>query len=144
MKVVRAVGVVEAPGIEAEQLWLDRSRWASWLEGFSHLVTLDDGWPVDGRRVYDGPRGRVLEKILRHTAGSGYAATIEDARMTGVITVTFETDNVRTRITVELDVEPKEQLAPGRRWWLRRKLREEWETSLRRFGYELAAERRAV
>jgi hypothetical protein len=141
MKLVRAVVVVEAPGIEAEQLWYDSSRWASWLDGFSHLVTLDDGWPVDGRRVYDGPRGRVLEKILRSTAGSGYSATIEDSRMTGVVNVRFETDNVRTRITVELDVEPKEKLAPGQRWWLRRKLREEWQRSLRRLGYELAADR---
>jgi hypothetical protein len=141
VKLVRAVGVVEAPGIEAEQLWYDPSRWASWLDGFSYLVSLDKGWPVDGRRVYDGPRGRVLEKVLRHTAGSGIASTIEDSRMSGVMTVTFETDNVRTRITVELDVEPKEKLAPGRRWWLRRKLREQWQTSLRRLGYELAADR---
>jgi hypothetical protein len=141
MRLVQAVGVIEAPGVEVEQLWFDSSRWASWLEGFSHLVTLDDGWPVDGRRVYDGARGRVLEKILRYTAGSGYSATVEDSRMSGVITVTFETDNVRTRITVELDVEPKEKLAPGPRWWLRRKLREEWLLSLRRLGYELAADR---
>jgi hypothetical protein len=141
VKLVQVVGVVEAPGIEVEQLWFDPSRWASWLEGFSHLVLLEDGWPVDGRRVYDGARGRVLEKILRYEAGSGLSSTIEDTRMTGIISVRFETDNVRTRITVELDVEPKDKLAPGPRWWLRRKLREQWQLSLRRFGYELAAER---
>jgi hypothetical protein len=141
VKPVQAVGVVEAPGIEVEQLWYDRSRWASWLAGFAHLVTLDDGWPVDGRRVYDGPRGRVLEKILRYEAGAGMSSTIEDSRITGVISVRFETDNVRTRITVELDVEPKEKLAPGPRWWLRRKLREQWQLSLQRFAYELAADR---
>jgi len=141
VKPVRSVTVVEAPGIEAEQLWLDPSRWASWLQGFSHLVSLDDGWPVEGRRVYDGPRGRVLERIMRYTAGSGYSATIEDARMTGVINVAFESDNVRTRITVELDVEPKEKLAPGPRWWMRRKLGQEWALTLQRFAYELAAER---
>ena len=38
--------------------------------------------------------------------------------------MTFETDNVRTRITFELEAEPKEKLPPGRRWWLRRKLGE--------------------
>jgi len=141
VKPVRAVTVVEAPGIEAEQLWFDPSRWASWLQGFSHLVSLDEGWPVDGRRIYDGPRGRVLERMMRYTAGSGYSATIEDSRMSGVINVAFETDNVRTRITVELDVEPKEKLAPGPRWWLRRKLGQEWTLTLQRFAYELAAER---
>ena len=141
MKPVRSVTVVEAPGIEAEQLWFDPSRWASWLQGFAHLVSLDDGWPVDGRRIYDGPRGRVQEQIMRYTAGSGYSSTIEDPHVSGVINVTFETDNVRTRITVELDVEPKEKLAPGRRWWLRRKLGQEWALTLQRFAYELAAER---
>jgi hypothetical protein len=58
-----------------------------------------------------------------------------------VVRVTFETDNVRTRITLELDVSPKEKLAPGRRWWLRRKLGESLARTLRRFSYELAAER---
>ena len=56
--------------------------------------------------------------------------------------VRFETDNVRTRITVELDVEPKEKLPPGRRWWLRRKLGESLALTLQRFSYELAADRR--
>jgi hypothetical protein len=142
VKPVRSAVVVEAPGIEAEQLWFDRSRWASWIDGFSHLVSLDEGWPVDGRRIYDGARGRVLEKVLSYAAGSAFVSTIEDARVSGVVRVTFETDNVRTRITLELDVTPKEQLAPGRRWWLRRKLGEELTSTLRRFSYELAAERR--
>jgi hypothetical protein len=141
VKPVRSVAVVEAPGVEVEQLWLDRSRWASWIDGFSHLVSLDDGWPVDGRRVYDGSRGRVLEKVMVYVAGARLSSTIEDARMTGVMNVTFESDNVRTRITLELDVVPKERLAPGPRWWLRRKLGEELALTLRRFAYELAGER---
>jgi hypothetical protein len=48
---------------------------------------------------------------------------------------------VRTRITWSLDVEPKQKLAPGPRWWLRRRYRESLQRSLVRFGYELAAER---
>jgi hypothetical protein len=141
VKAVSAAIVVEAPGIAAEQLWYDRSRWASWLDGFAHLVRLDDEWPLAGaRRVYDGSGGRVMERVSRYAAGSGQWCTIEDARMAGVVRVAFETDNVRTRVTVELDVEPKEKLAPGPRWWLRRKLRERLERSLRRFSYELAAE----
>jgi len=45
------------------------------------------------------------------------------------------------RITVELDLEPKEKLAPGRRWWLRRKLGESLSLTLQRFSYEFAADR---
>ena len=142
MKLVQAVRVVEAPGIEVEQLWFDKTRWASWVDGLSHLVTLEEGWPLVGeRRVYDGPGGRVVERVIAYSAGAEHASTFEDSRVSGVKRVRFETDNVRTRITMELDVEPKEKLAPGRRWWLRRKLRESMALTLQRFSYELAAER---
>ena len=66
------------------------------------------------------------------------------SRMSQVIgeqRVRFESDGVRTRITLELEVEPKEKLAPARRWWLRRKLRESLRRTLTRFSYELAADR---
>jgi hypothetical protein len=142
VKLVTAARVVEAPGIEVEQLWFDKSRWASWIDGFSYLVTLEEGWPLVGeRRVYDGSGGRVLERVITYSAGSEHASTLENSRVTGIVRVRFETDNVRTRITLELDVEPKESLAPGRRWWLRRKLGESLALTLQRFSYELAADR---
>ena len=141
MKVIRAVAVVEGPGLEVEQLWYDKTRWPAWVDGFTNLARLDDGWPLDGsRRVYDAARGRIRETVSRYIAGDSIVATIEDERVSGVSRVRFETDNVRTRITWELDVEPKEKLAPGRRWWLRRGMRQSMERSLQRFGYELAAE----
>jgi hypothetical protein len=134
--------VVEGPGVEVEQLWFDKTRWASWIDGFSFLAVLDEGWPLVGeRRAYDGSRGRVLERVIEYSAGSSHASTFEDSRVTGVVRVRFETDNVRTRITLELDVSPKEKLAPGRRWWLRRKLGESLAVTLQRFSYELAADR---
>jgi hypothetical protein len=141
VKVVRAVAVVEGPGLVVEQLWYDRTRWASWVDGFTNLARLDDEWPLAGaRRVYDAASGRVMENVTRYVAGSSQFSTIENERITGVSRVTFESDNVRTRITWELDVEPKEKLAPGPRWWLRRKMRQSLERSLVRFEYELAAE----
>ena len=142
MKPVRAVAVVEAPGIEAEQLWFDPSRWASWLQGFSHLVSLDDGWPVDGRRIYDGPRragagaDHALHRRLRVLRDDrGLAHVRRDQRAASRPTTCARGSRV------ELDVEPKEKLAPGPRWWLRRKLGQEWALTLQRFAYELAAER---
>ena len=45
--------VVESSGIEVEQLWHDRTRWASWIDGFTHLEKLEGEWPLEGtRRVY--------------------------------------------------------------------------------------------
>ena len=141
MKLVAAVAVVEGPGLEVEQLWHDRSRWASWIDGFRNLARLDDHWPLEGsRRVYDAAHGRVAEVVTRYVAGDVVVSTVEDQRTTGVARVVFETDGVRTRITWSLDLEPKEKLAPGPRWWLRRRYRQSLERSLRRFGYELAAE----
>jgi hypothetical protein len=139
---VRAEVVVEAPGIEAEQLWHDPSRWASWIDGFQHLSKLADDWPLAGARRVWGSRERfVSETVSRYDAGDRLVTHLEDERISGIQRVTFETDGVRTRVTVVLDVSPKEKLAPGQRWWLRRKLRQSLQRTLLRFTYELAAER---
>lgn len=144
-KPVRAVKVVEAPGIEAEQLWHDRSRWASWIDGFAHLDKLEGDWPLEGsRRVWTTPpggRGLIAERVLKHEAGSGLTMMVEDERITAIQRVQFETDGVRTRITIEIEPEHKQKTPPGPRWWMRRKLGESLERSLQRFAYELAADR---
>lgn len=146
MKAVRAAIVVEAPGIEAEQLWHDRSRWASWIDGFAHLEKLEGEWPeVGARRVYSthvAGRALVSEKVMRLTAGDGMTLIVEDERVTATQAVRFETDGVRTRITVEVEAQPKEKMPPGQRWWWRRKRGESLARTLQRFSYELAADRR--
>jgi len=82
-----------------------------------------------------------MERATAYTAGDGQDLVFEDERVRGEQQVVFETDGARTRITVTFEFETKEKLAPARRWWLRRKLRQGWERSLTRFSYELAAER---
>lgn len=145
MRVVRAVIVDQAPGVEAEQLWHDRSRWASWIDGFGHLEKLEGEWPLDGaRRVYSSRitgRALVSERVMKYTAGDGLLLMVEDERVTATQRVHFETDGVRTRITVEVEAEPKEKMPPGRRWWWRRKRGESLQRTLQRFSYELAADR---
>lgn len=137
--------VVEGPGVEVEQLWHDRSRWASWIDGFGHLEKLEGEWPLEGaRRVYSSRipgRALVSERIRRYAAGDGITLITEDERTTAVQRVRFETDGVRTRITVEVEAEPKEKMPPGRRWWWRRKRAESLQRTLRRFAIELAADR---
>jgi hypothetical protein len=137
--------VVEGPGIEVEQLWYDRSRWASWLDAFASLQQLGPEWPLEGaRRVWvtrPGGRGLIMERVTAYAAGDGQTLAFEDERVRGEQAVRFETDNVRTRVTVTFSFETKTYLAPARKWWLRRQLRLGWERSLARFSYELAAER---
>jgi hypothetical protein len=137
--------VVEGPGIEVEQLWYDQARWASWIDGFAHLSKLEGAWPLAGsRRVWvtrPAGRGLISETVTAYTAGEGQTLAFEDERVAGVQRVRFETDGVRTRITVSLDLGTKSHLAPARRWWLRRQFRGGLERSLSRFSYELAAER---
>jgi hypothetical protein len=136
--------VVGAPGIEAEQLWHDRSRWASWIDGFAHLEKLEGEWPeVGARRVYSSKaagRALVSEKVMRFAAGDGLTLIVEDERITATEVVRFETDNVRTRITVEVEASPKEKMPLGQQWWWRRKRRESLGRTLQRFSYELAAD----
>jgi hypothetical protein len=144
LKAVRAVRVVEAPGIEAEQLWHDRSRWASWIDGFAHLEKLEGEWPeVGARRVYSSHvtgRALVSEKVTRFVAGDGLTLIVEDERVTATQVVRFETDGVRTRITVEVEASPKERMPLGQQWWWRRKRGESLARTLQRFAYELAAD----
>lgn len=142
---VSASIVVEGPGVEVEQLWHDRSRWASWIDGFAALRTLEPDWPLEGsRRVWvtrPNGRGLVSERVTSYVAGDGHTLAFEDEKVRGTERVRFETDGVRTRITVTLELDTKAYLAPARKWWLRRQFRGALERSLSRFSYELAAER---
>jgi hypothetical protein len=145
VRTVSASVVVEGPGIEVEQLWYDRSRWASWIDGFASLQKLDGGWPLEGsRRVWvtrPGGRGLIQERVTAYVAGDGQTLTFEDEKVSGRQRVRFETDGVRTRIAVSVEMDTKTHLAPARKWWLRRQFRGALQRSLSRFSYELAAER---
>jgi len=145
VRTVTVSTIVEGPGIEAEQLWYDRSRWPSWIAGFAALQKLGEEWPLEGaRRVWvTRPQGRGLisETVRSYVAGDGQALEFEDAKVRGVQRVRFESDGARTRVTVTLDLETKGRIPPARRWWLRRQFRGELERTLERFSYELAAER---
>ncbi len=92
MTTVRAARRVVLPPPEAEALWLDLSRWATFIEGFAHVETKDDSWPAEGSKlVWDslpGGRGRVTEKVTGR--GEGYLTTrlLEDS-LSGIQSVTF-------------------------------------------------------
>ena len=106
--------VVEGPGLEAEQLWYDRSRWASWIDGFASLQSSTTIGRSRARGASGSRRrgGRGLSGA-RHVLRGGRRAGARRSRTRGCAAmqrVRFETDGVRTRITVEL--RPRDQGVP--------------------------------
>jgi Polyketide cyclase / dehydrase and lipid transport len=147
---VKASIVVPGRAVEAEQLWYDRHRWPSWIDGFGKVVSLDDEWPQTGARLmWDAPaggggpylRGRVVERVTRYEPRLGHTLDWEDGLFMGVRRVTFEPGMEETKITLEVEPTPKLRVPPARLWWFRRKLKESLQRTLQRFSYELAAER---
>ncbi len=90
----RASASLRVPGLasEAEALWYDPVRWAAWIDGFGHVVELPDGWPAEGRLVWDstpGGRGRVAETVTAYEARGGQTLAVEDSRLRGTQRVAF-------------------------------------------------------
>ena len=146
----RASATVTVPGraVQAERVWYDPSRWASWIEGFGHVISLDDNWPRKGaRRLWDsrpGGRGRVSERVLAYEMRIGQTLAFEDARMEGTQRVTFEPqpDSVKITLSLEYRLKQRDLLAPFFNLLIvRRRESDSLRRTLRRFATELAAER---
>ena len=114
--VVRREIEVSASLAEVQALWFDHSRWASWVDGFGHLVEVRDPWPGDGGEIVwqSNPygRGRVDERVVSFAVGEGQEAEVEDDRMTARQVVGFAAasgavgaggDGGATRVTLEFD-----------------------------------------
>jgi hypothetical protein len=145
MRPVQASIVVRGRAFEAETLWYDRTRWASWIDGFGHVVSLDPEWPATGAALKwssrPGGAGLTLEKVVRYEPRLGQTLEIEDAKFTGTRRVIFEPGLEETKITLEVSLEPKARLAPWDRLLLRRRLGDSLRRTLSRFSVELAAEK---
>jgi polyketide cyclase/dehydrase/lipid transport protein len=145
---VKASVTVPGRAAQAESVWYDRSRWASWIDGFGHLAALEGPWPQAGaRRVWDSPpggRGRVVERVERYESRVGQVLRVEDERLEGTQEVRFEPSPDSVKITLSLDYALKERslLTPLQDLvTVRRPLGESLRRTVRRFASELAAER---
>ena len=145
MRPVQASIVVRGRAFEAETLWYDRTRWASWIDGFGHVLSLDPEWPATGSTLKwnsrPGGSGLTLERVVRYEPRLGQTLEIEDATFTGTRRVIFEPGLEETKITLEVSLQAKERLAPWDRLLLRRRLGDSLRRTLSRFSVELAAER---
>jgi len=91
----RARASVDLPArlSEAEALWYDVARWASFVDGFAHLAKQEGDWHRRGARLIwdstpDG-RGRVIERVTAYEVRSGQTVEVEDPKLIGTQTVTF-------------------------------------------------------
>jgi hypothetical protein len=143
----RATATVTVPGrtAEAEQLWYDPRRWPSWVDGFGHVVRLDeDTWPEPpARLVWDskpGGRGRVLEQVTDYEQRTGQTLQVEDERLRGTQTVAFTPSDDNTRVTLTLEYQLKSQktpLTPLIDWlFIRRSINDSLRRTLHRFARE--------
>jgi Polyketide cyclase / dehydrase and lipid transport len=145
----RAVATVTVPGrvADAEEPWYDKHRWAAWVDGFGHVVKLEGEWPQPGARLlWDSPpkgRGRVVERAIAYEPRVGHTLEVEDERLEGTQTVTFEPVGEEVRITLALDYELKRRqpLTPLiDLLFIRRALRASLTRTLTRFAHERRAE----
>jgi hypothetical protein len=130
---------------EAEALWLDPVRWASWIDGFAHVQTMDEHWPEPGTRMrwISLPRGRGLveERVIGRRPGESLTLAVEDEKLAGTQTVTFVPGDGDVRVLLELEYELK-AATPGivDRFFVGRALRDSLGRTVRRFGTERRAE----
>ena len=141
----RARATQSVPGLasDAEALWYDPQRWPAWVDGFGHSVKLEGEWPGAGARsVWDSKprgRGRVVERVTAYEARAGQTLEVEDEKLRGTQTVTFEPGAGDVEVALELEYELKSSsvMTPlTDALFVRRALRDSLKRSLTRFARE--------
>jgi hypothetical protein len=156
MPLVRETRTVPLPVERTAELWIDLSRWATFIEGFAHVVDVDENWPETGSKLVwesvTGGRGRVTERVLSWVApnlGPGKLSTqLFEEALVGTQTVTFEPAEGGSRVTIELqyELQPTTFARQGLigklsdLFFIRRALSDSLARTLRRFSIEAAEE----
>jgi uncharacterized membrane protein len=148
MGIATAAVTIPLPPDRAFDLWIDLTRWPTFVDGFGHVERVDDGWPAEGVKLVwrSGPAGRgvVTERVVASERGIRLVTQVFDERMRGAQAITFEpVDDDSTRVDIELDY----TLARGGPLaavtdvlFIRRALTDALGRTLRRFRTEAAEE----
>jgi hypothetical protein len=156
MPLVRETRRVKLPVDRAAALWTDVDRWATFVEGFAHVLERDPDWPKAGSKLVwqsiPGGRGRVTERVVSWVApneGPGkLSAQVFEEALTGTQTVWFELAEGGTRVNLELSYELQpttfaRQGVIGKLadiFFIRRALSDSLARTLRRFATEAEEE----
>jgi polyketide cyclase/dehydrase/lipid transport protein len=147
----RVSAQTDVPGTveDAEELWYDVRRWPTFVDGFGHVHSCDDGWPGEGTTlVWDSlpnGRGRVVERVGAQSRGEGQTVEVEDPRLRGTQRIAFTSLDDGVEVTLALDYQLKQggvlrPVLDG--LFIRRAVRDSLRRTLDRFGRELEEERR--
>lgn len=101
MRSVSASALVPGPVEEAEALWHDTDRWATFVDGFATVVERDPEWPRAGKLVWRSTphgRGTVHERVVE----SG-TSEFHDDKLAGTQQVRFEPHGEHTRMTLVME-----------------------------------------
>lgn len=147
----RARASIDIPGRsagQAEALWYDTARWATFVDGLAHVHAVEGDHPHAGAVVkwasFPGGRGRVREQVVAYEPGRGQVSDVQDTQIQGRQTLTLdEREDGSLRIGLELEYEIK-----GRSWFtplvdllfVRRAQADSLRRTLLRFARELDAE----
>jgi hypothetical protein len=124
------------------RLWVDTSRWPTFVEGFARVLEVSDDWPAEDAKVVwesiPGGRGRVTEKVVANGPGRFATQVFEDA-FAGEQAVSVSEDAEGARVELILDYElsrygPLRAVADV--LFIRRALRDAMRRTLRRFAVE--------
>ena len=156
MPLVRETRLVRIRVEQAAALWINLDRWATFVEGFAHVLEKDPEWPSAGSKLVwqsiPGGRGRVTERVVSWVApneGPGkLSAQVFEEAMTATQTISFEPAEGGTRVALELryELEPTTWARQGPIgkvtdvFFIRRALSDSLARTLRRFATEAEEE----
>jgi len=145
MSVARERAVVVLEPRQALDLWLDTSRWPTFVDGFDAVDRLHERWPEPGAQAVwhskPGGRGVVTEKVAELEPPGRVVVTVIDDKLSARQTVTFEPDREGggSRVLVELDYKLNEGgplQGVANFIFIRRALRDSIRRTLQRFAVE--------
>lgn len=131
---------------DAEALWYDLARWATFMEGFAAVEAVEHGWPREGGvltwRSVPAGRGRVTERVIRHEVRGGQVAEVADDQLTGTQAVSFRPAGEGCEIELTLDYRLKAgfHMAVVDFLFIRRAVRASLRRTLAAFARELRSQ----
>jgi hypothetical protein len=143
---VEAAALVALSPERAQGLWTDSGRWASFVEGFGHVLEARGSWPEPGASLVwqstPGGRGRVTEKVVRAEPGH-FATRVSEEALQGIQSARFSATEEGTRVDLRLEYElsragPLSGAADV--LFIRRALRDALRRTLRRYVVEAQEE----
>jgi uncharacterized membrane protein len=146
MRVVSATETFPGTVHEAESVWYDTDGWAEWVDGLSRVHIVGAGWPEVGGTVswVSSPagRGHVVERVVAYERLRGQTLEVKDDTITGTQQVEFvpdEEESVSVELTLSYQITDRSLITPViDALFVRRAFKDSLQTTLRRFGLELA------